>query len=47
VQQIEALKTEATDLQPAAKKLMRTAEAQIVLTQRQVNAYWPPVPADD
>lgn len=47
VQQIEALKTEASDLQPAGKKLLRPAETRILLTQRQVNAYWPPVPAGD
>jgi hypothetical protein len=47
VQQIDALNAEADDLQPSGRKLMSAAKAQILLTERQVNAYWPPVSDED
>jgi hypothetical protein len=48
LQQIDALQSDATDLRPGAKKILRHAEAQALITQRQVNTYWPPAPpADD
>jgi hypothetical protein len=48
LQQIDALQSDATDLRPGAKKILRDAEAQALITQRQVNTYWPPAPpADD
>jgi hypothetical protein len=46
LQQITALKTEGA-LQPSAKKVLRAAQAQILLTKRQVDAYWPPTPTED
>jgi len=46
IQQIDGLQSDATDLRPGAKKILRGAEAQALLTQRKINTYWPPVPAD-
>ncbi|MCW2984695.1 MAG: hypothetical protein JWR63_2265, partial [Conexibacter sp.] len=46
LQQIDSLKTEG-DLQPAGRKLLRAAQAQILLTKRQIDAYWPPTPTED
>jgi hypothetical protein len=46
LQQIDALQADAGDLLPAGKRLLRAAEARIMLTERRVNAYWPPVSAD-
>jgi hypothetical protein len=47
IQQIDALQSDATDLRPGAKKILRDAEAQALLTQRKVNTYWPPLPPSD
>jgi hypothetical protein len=47
LQQIDGLQSDATDLRPGAKKILRDAEVQALLTQKQVNAYWPPLPAGD
>jgi hypothetical protein len=47
LQQIDGLQSDATDLRPGAKKILRAAEAQALITQRQVNTYWPPLPAGD
>jgi hypothetical protein len=48
LQQIDGLQTDATGPRPGAKQILRAAEVQTLLTQRQVNTYWPPVvPADD
>jgi hypothetical protein len=47
LQQIDGLQSDATDLRPGAKKILRSAEVQALLTQRQVNTYWPPLPAGD
>jgi hypothetical protein len=47
LQQIDGLQSDATDLRPGAKKILRAAEVQALLTQRQVNTYWPPLPAGD
>jgi hypothetical protein len=43
IQQIDGLQSDATDLRPGGKKLLRDAEAQALLTQRKINTYWPPV----
>jgi len=45
--QIDGLQSDATDLRPGAKKILRAAEAQALITQRQVNTYWPPLPPGD
>jgi hypothetical protein len=48
LQAIDAVRTDPTQgLQPSAKKLLKSASAQIALTQHTINGYWPPVPADD
>jgi hypothetical protein len=47
LQQIDGLQSDATDLRPGAKKILRAAEAQALITQRQVNTYWPPLPPGD
>jgi hypothetical protein len=47
LQQIDGLQSDATDLRPGAKKILRTAEAHALLTQKQVNTYWPPLPPSD
>jgi hypothetical protein len=47
LQQIDGLQSDATDLRPGAKKILRAAEVQSLLTQRQVNTYWPPLPPGD
>jgi hypothetical protein len=47
LQQIDGLQADATDLRPGAKKILRAAEVQALLTQKQVNTYWPPLPVGD
>ena len=47
LQQIDGLQSDANDLRPGGKKILRDAEAQALLTQRQVNTYWPPLPPGD
>jgi hypothetical protein len=47
LQQIDGLQSDATDLRPGATKILRAAEAQALITQRQVNTYWPPLPPGD
>ncbi len=46
LQQIDALQSDAVDLSPGGTKILRDAEAQILLTERKVDAYWPPVSDD-
>ena len=47
LQQIDGLQSDATDLRPGAKKMLRAAEAQALLTQRKVNTCRPPLPTGD
>ena len=46
MQQIDALQSDAVDLSPGGTQILRDAEAQILLTERKLNAYWPPVSDD-
>jgi hypothetical protein len=45
-QHIEGLRSDATDLRPRGASMLRQAEVQILLTERTINAFWPPVPAE-
>lgn len=47
MQQIDGLQSDAVDLSPGGETILRDAAAQILLTERRLNSYWPPVPADD
>jgi hypothetical protein len=47
LQQIDALKTDADGMLPAGTRILKAAQAQILLTERQIDAYWPPVSDDD
>jgi hypothetical protein len=47
IQQIDGLQSDATDLRPGAKKILRSAEVQAIFTQRKISTYWPPVVGDD
>jgi len=47
LQQIDGLQSDAADLRPGAKKILRAAEVQALLSQRQITKYWPPVVGDD
>jgi hypothetical protein len=46
IQQIRGLKSDAKDLRPGGGKLLNAALAQTLLTELQVNTYWPPVVGD-
>jgi hypothetical protein len=43
IQQIKGLKSDAKDLRPGGTKLLNSALAQTLLSELQVNTYWPPV----
>jgi len=47
IQQVDGLQSDATDLRPGAKKILRSAEVQAIFTQRKITTYWPPVVGDD
>lgn len=47
LQHIDGLRTDATDLNARGKSILRQALTQILLTQRSINAIWPPAPVDD
>ena len=47
LQHIEGLRSDATDLNARGKSILRQALTQILLTQRSINAIWPPAPVDD
>jgi hypothetical protein len=47
LQHIDGLQSDATDLRPKGKSILRQAEVQILLTERAINAFWPPAPVDD
>ncbi len=46
IQQIRGLKSDAKDLRPGGTKILNSALAQTLLTELQVNTYWPPVTED-
>jgi hypothetical protein len=46
IQGIDGLRSDATDLRPRGKTILRAAESQIVLTEHTINTIWPPVPAE-
>jgi hypothetical protein len=46
IQQIKGLKSDAKDLRPGGKKILNSALAQTLLTELQINTYWPPVIGD-
>jgi hypothetical protein len=43
IQQIKGLKSDAKDLRPGGTKILNSALTQTLLTELQVNTYWPPV----
>ena len=43
IQHIDGLTTDATDLRPGGQRILTKARAQIVATEAQINAFWPPV----
>ena len=43
IQQIKGLKSDAKDLRPGGTKILNSALAQTLLTELQINTYWPPV----
>jgi hypothetical protein len=45
IQAIDGLRSDATDLRPRGKTILRAAESQIVLTEHTINTIWPPLPA--
>jgi hypothetical protein len=47
LQHIDGLQADATDLRPKGKSILRQAEVQILLTERAINAFWPPAPVED
>src|SRR3954454_13008369 len=47
MQQIRALQSDATDLRPGGKTILRAALVQSVLTEITINTIWPPVVGDD
>ena len=47
LQHIEGLRSDATDLNARGKSILRQALTQILLTQRSINAIWPPASVDD
>ena len=46
LQHVEGLRSDATDLNARGKSILRQALTQILLTQRSINAIWPPVVDD-
>jgi hypothetical protein len=46
MQQIRALQSDATDLRPGGKTILRAALVQTVLTELTINTIWPPVIGD-
>lgn len=46
LQHIDGLQTDATDLRPGGSRILTKARAQIVATEAQVNAFWPPATED-
>jgi len=46
IQQIKGLKSDAKDLRPGGTKILNSALAQTLLTELQINTYWPPVIGD-
>lgn len=47
LQQIDEMQDDGAELLPAAVQMLRDAELRILLTQRRIDSYWPPVPAED
>jgi hypothetical protein len=47
LQHIAGLQEDATDLRPRGKTILNRAAAQTTATEQQINAFWPPVAADD
>jgi len=47
LQQIDGLRSDATDLSARGKSILRQAETQIVFTERTINNIWPPLPPGD
>jgi hypothetical protein len=47
LQHIDGLQSDATDLSAKAKSILRQGEVQILLTERTINTFWPPVPPED
>jgi hypothetical protein len=43
IQQIKGLKSDAKDLRPGGTKIINSALSQTLLTELQINTYWPPV----
>jgi hypothetical protein len=46
IQQIKGLKSDAKDLRPGGTKILNAALAQSLLTELQINTWWPPVGDD-
>jgi hypothetical protein len=46
IRQIRGLKSDAKDLRPGGSKVLNSALAQTLLTELQINTYWPPVVGD-
>jgi len=46
IRQIRGLQSDAKDLRPGGKKILNSALAQTLLTELQINTYWPPVIGD-
>jgi hypothetical protein len=46
IRQIQGLKSDAKDLRPGGTKILNSAMAQTLLTELQINTYWPPVTED-
>jgi hypothetical protein len=46
IQGVDGLRSDAVDLRPRGKTILRAAESQIVLTEHTINTIWPPVPAE-
>ena len=47
LQHISGLQSDATDLSVNGNSILKQAKSQIVLTELEINTFWPPVPADD
>jgi hypothetical protein len=46
IRQIRGLKSDAKDLRPGGTKILNSALSQTLLTELQINTYWPPVIGD-
>jgi hypothetical protein len=46
IQAVDGLQSDAVDLRPRGKTILRQAKAQIVLTERTINTIWPPAPPE-